>query len=241
MQKISATIITFNEEKKIAACLASLQGVADEIIVMDSFSTDNTVAICKQFGAKVYQQPWSGYGQQKNDAAAKATFDYILSIDADECLSTTLQHSINKLKETGFTGVYKINRLNIFYGYTLNFGLTQPDRIIRIYDRKLIKWSLRLVHETLELPEKIKINEIKGNLIHTSKDSMQDFITTINKYSTLSAISYFERGKKVSIFKILVNPAFTFFKGYFINLGFLDGIPGLIMAFTLSLETFLLF
>lgn len=239
MQKISAVIITFNEEKKIAACLASLQGVADEIVVLDSFSTDKTPDICKQYGVKFFQQAWAGYGQQKNDAVAKATHDFILSLDADEVLSTTLQKNILSRKKEGLEGVYRFNRLNIFYGYALKYGPTQPDRIIRLYNRRLAQWSLRDVHETLELVVNTKMHGLKGNLEHNSKESLQDFISTINKYSTLSAEYYYSKGKRSNIFKVLISPAFTFFNGYFFRLGFLDGMPGLIMAVTISLETFL--
>jgi glycosyltransferase involved in cell wall biosynthesis len=239
MHKISATIITFNEEKKIAACLASLQGVADEIIVMDSFSTDNTVAICKQFGAKVYQQAWSGYGQQKNDAAAKASFDYILSIDADECLSPALQHSINKLKETGLIGVYKMNRLNNFYGYDLHHGHVYPDTMKRLYNRREVKWSLRLVHETLDIPEGISITQLQGDLLHKSKDSIEDHVAGINKYAGMTAKVYFEAGKKSALLKMLFSPGFTFIQGYIFKLGFLDGYAGFIMAKINAQEVFL--
>jgi glycosyltransferase involved in cell wall biosynthesis len=239
MHKISAVIISFNEEKKIAACLASLQGVVDEIIVLDSFSIDKTVEICKQFGAKVFQQKWSGYGQQKNDAAAKASHDYILSLDADEYLSATLQQSIIKAKKAGLKGAYKMNRMNIFFGYALKYGLTQPDKITRLYDKKSTRWGLRNAHETLELNKNTFIELLQGNLVHHSKDSMDEFISTINTYSTLSAKYYMENGKKSNIFKILLNPSFTFFKGYLFRLGFLDGMPGLVIALTMSLETFL--
>src|SRR5213075_932514 len=109
MEKISAVIITFNEEKKIAACLASLQGVVDEIVVLDSFSTDKTPDICKQYGVKFFQQQWTGYGQQKNDAAAKASYDHILSLDADEVLSPALQQSILTIKKGTLNRVYKFN------------------------------------------------------------------------------------------------------------------------------------
>ncbi len=239
MSKISATIITFNEEKKIAACLASLQGVADEIIVMDSLSTDATVSICKQFGAKVFQQTWNGYGQQKNAAAAKASFDYILSIDADECLSEALQHSIIEIKKKGMNGVYKMNRLNNFYGYNLHHGNAYPDTMRRIYNRQQVKWSLRLVHETLDIPQELPVTLLKGDLLHRSKDSVQDHIAGINKYSTLSAKVYFEGGKKGAFFKMVFGPAFTFLQGYLFRLGFLDGAPGLIMARINAQEVFL--
>jgi len=239
MQKISATIISFNEEKKIAACLASLQGVADEIVVLDAFSTDKTPEICKQFGAKVYQQAWRGYGQQKNDAAAKAANNYILNVDADECLSEALQGSILLAKKAGLAGVYKINRLNIFFGYTLKHGLTYPDPVLRLYNKNEVKWAAREVHETLELPKNIPVTKLAGDLVHRSKESLAEFISTINNYSTLSASSYFAAGKKASLLKIVFSPPVTFINGYFFKLGFLDAVPGFIMAVTLSIETFL--
>lgn len=239
MHTISATIITFNEEKKITACLASLQGVADEIIVMDSFSMDNTELICKQFGAKFYQQKWAGYGQQKNDAASKATHHFILSLDADECLSPDLQQSILKAKKEGLAGVYSMNRLNNFYGYYLNHGNCYPDRMMRLYNRTSVKWSLRLVHETLDIPADISISHLKGDLLHKSKDSIADHIAGINKYSTLTAQVYAEVGKKGAFFKMLFSPGFTFIQAYFFKLGFLDGYPGFIMARINAYEVFL--
>ena len=239
MKKISATIITFNEEKEIAACLASLQGVVDEIVVLDSFSTDKTPEICKQFGAKVYQQVWRGYGQQKNDAASKATHNYILNLDADECLSPALQASILKAKTAGLNGVYKMNRLNIFFGYTFKHGLTCPDNILRLYNKAAVKWAAREVHETLDLPKNIPITKLAGDMVHKSKDSLEEFISTINKYAELSASSYLAAGKKASVFKIVFSPPVTFINGFFLKLGFLDGMPGFIMAVSLSIETFL--
>lgn len=239
MQKISATIITFNEEKKIAACLASLQGVVDEIVVLDSFSTDKTPEICKQFGVKFYQQPWRGYGQQKNDAAEKASNNFILNLDADESLSQALQVSILQQKKAALIGIYKMNRVNIFFGYQLRHGFTSPDYILRLYNKTEIKWSPRKVHETLDVPASSVITKLKGDLIHQSKDSLEEFITTINKYSTLSAAAYFEAGKRASVLKIIFSPAVNFFNGFILKLGFLDGVPGFILAVTLSIETFL--
>lgn len=239
MQKISATIITYNEEKKIATCLASLQGVVDEIIVVDSFSTDNTAAICKQFGARIYEQPWSGYGQQKNMAADKASFDYILSIDADESLSEQLQHSITKQKQLGLSGVYKMNRLNNFYGYNLYHGHVYPDTMKRLYHKKEVKWSHRMVHETLDIPANTTVTLLHGNLLHKSKDSIEEHIAGINKYSSLTAKVYFDAGKKGALIKLLLSPGFAFIQGYFLKRGFLDGYAGFVMAKINAQEVFL--
>jgi len=239
MQKISAVIITFNEEKKISACLSSLQGVADEIIVLDAFSNDKTPDICKQYGAKLYQQNWRGYGPQKNDATEKAANDYILSLDADESLSPDLQRSILAAKKNGLSGVYQMNRLNNFYGYDLHHGNAYPDRMKRLYDRRLVKWSLRPVHETLDIAEGIKITQLKGDLLHRSKDTLEEHIAGINKYSSMGARAYFEKGKKGAAFKMVFSPAFTFIKGYILRCGFLDGYAGFMMAKINAHEVFL--
>ncbi|MCW3093300.1 MAG: glycosyltransferase family 2 protein [Ferruginibacter sp.] len=239
MQKISAVIITFNEEKKIATCLASLQGVVDEVVVMDSFSTDKTPGICKQYGAKLYQQNWKGYGSQKNDAAERASHDYILSLDADESLSPALQRSILQAKKAVLSGVYQMNRLNNFYGSDLHHGNSYPDATVRLYNRRETRWSLRSVHETLEISEAITIHKLKGDLLHKSKDTLEEHTAGISKYSTMGAKEYFEAGKKGAGFKVVVSPLFTFIKGYIFKLGFLDGFAGFMMAKMNSHEVFL--
>lgn len=239
MQKISAVIITLNEEKKIATCLASLQGIVDEIVVMDAFSTDKTIEMCREHGATIFQQPWKGYGPQKNDAAAKASHDYILSIDADESLSPALRTSILEAKNAGLSGVYQVNRLNNFYGYDLHHGNAYPDRMKRLYNRREVQWSSRPVHETLDIPAGMRIRQLKGDLLHKSKDTLEDHINWINKYSTMSAKVYLEQGKRGAGFKLVVSPLFTFLKGYIIKLGFLDGYAGFMMAKINAHEAFL--
>lgn len=239
MQKITAVVITFNEEKKIGKCLASLEGIADEIIVLDSFSTDATSEICKKHGVQFYQQQWLGYGQQKNAAAQKATYDYILSLDADEFLSEELKQSILKEKTGGLSGVYQVTRLNNFYGKFLHHGSTYPDKTNRLYDRTKIQWSVRHVHETLDIPTGTTITKLKGDLLHLTKDSIADHIIMINKYSSLSAQYYFETAKKGSLINILINPLASFIKSYFLRRGFLDGYEGFIMAKISAHEVFL--
>ncbi|MEO6730781.1 MAG: glycosyltransferase family 2 protein [Ferruginibacter sp.] len=239
MEKISAVIITFNEEKKIAKCLESLQGVVDEIIVMDCFSTDTTPDICKRYGAHFFQQRWNGYGLQKNTAAEKAVYDYILSVDADESLSPKLQRSIIDAKSAGLQGVYKMNRLNNFYGYDLHHGDAYPDTMKRLYNRREARWSLRQVHETLDISDGIIIRKLAGDILHRSKDTPEDHIAAINKYSTWGAAEYFDQGKKAPVFKLIISPLFTFIKGYVFRLGFLDGYAGFIIAKMNAYEVFL--
>jgi glycosyltransferase involved in cell wall biosynthesis len=239
MKKLSAVIITFNAEKKITACLSSLQGVVDEIVVLDSFSTDQTPAICRQFGVRFHQQAWKGYGAQKNDAHALAAHDYILSLDADEYLSPELQQSLLAVKKSGLEGVYRFNRRNLFFGYTLRHGHTAPNIIIRCFPRKQVGWSLREVHETPIVPQGMPVHLLKGDLIHKSKDTLGEYISTLNSYSEAGARVMYQNGRRSGFFSILFRPAFTFIQGYFIRLGLLDGIPGLLMALTFSFETFL--
>jgi glycosyltransferase involved in cell wall biosynthesis len=239
MKKLSAVIITFNAEKKITACLSSLQGVADEIIILDSFSTDNTAAICRQFGVRFHQQAWKGYGAQKNDAQKLATHDYVLSLDADEYLSPELQQSLLDIRNNGMEGAYRFNRRNIFFGRTLRYGHTAPNVIVRCFNRRQVGWSLREVHETPVVPAEVTVRTLKGDLIHNSKDTLEEYISTLNSYSSAGARVLHQNGRRSGFFSILFRPAFTFFQGYFIRRGLLDGIPGLVMALTFSFENFL--
>jgi glycosyltransferase involved in cell wall biosynthesis len=239
MHKLSAVVITFNEEKKIGACIASLQGVADEIIVMDANSTDQTAAISQAMGARVIVQTWLGYGQQKNYAASLALYDTILSMDADEVLSATLQQSILAAKAKGFEGVYQMNMLNNYYGYYLYHGGYYPYTKTRIYNRKQVSWSERHVHETLQLPEGITHTHLVGDILHYSKDTIEQHVSSINRYTTLSAQVYFEQQKKAAFFKMLFSPVFTFVVNYFIRRGFLDGAAGFIIARLSAQEAFL--
>jgi glycosyltransferase involved in cell wall biosynthesis len=239
MQKLTAVIITLNEAKKIGVCLASLQGVADEVIVMDANSTDDTVVICKAAGVKVIVQPWLGYGKQKNFAASLAENDFILSMDADEALSPLLRESILKVKKSGLVGVYQMNMLNNYYGYNLYYGGYYPYVKTRIYNRQQVQWSERHVHETLVVPEGTPRTHLKGDILHSSKDSVDQHVASINRYTTLTAKVYFEQGKKGALFKMLFSPGFTFLVNYVFRLGFLDGYAGFIIARLSAKEAFL--
>ncbi len=239
MHKLTAIIITLNEEKKIAACLASLQGVADEVVVMDTCSTDRTPEICKQFGVRLYQQPWAGYGQQKNQAAQLASHDFILSLDADEALTPELQRSILQAKKQGLRGVYSMNMRNIYYGYPLRWGGYYPYVKTRLYNRREVKWNVRRVHETLAIPAGLPRTHLAGDIEHRSKDSIEQHLASINRYTSLTAQVYFEEGRRGAGWKMLLSPVFTFFMNYFVRLGILDGSVGFIMARLSAQEAFL--
>jgi glycosyltransferase involved in cell wall biosynthesis len=231
MQKISAVIISFNEEKRIATCLASLQGVADEVLVMDAFSTDNTVGICRQFGAKVYQQAWAGFGKQKNDAVAKASYDMILSLDADEVITDELARSIIHLKKQAcINNLYRVKRLNNYYGKFIRHGMENPDIKPRLYNRRFAKWNQSLVHEALEY-EGNAAPLLSGWLHHFTYNSIAEHQQKADKYTSLAAEDYFKKGKPVPGFiKLVASPAFTFCKAYLLRAGFLDGWHGWIVA-----------
>ena len=227
--QISAVIITFNEEENIASCIESIEDVCDEIIVVDSLSTDKTIEIAKRYPkVKTYSQKWLGYVEQKNYANSLTTFNTILSIDADELLSQQLKESILKLKELdeNLLKVYEVSRLTNYCGSWIKHCGWYPDKKIRIFNKQSVKWQGELVHETLFIPQNTEIIHLKGDLLHYSYKSSTDHIERINKYSTLTAKEAFNRGKKSSCFDIWFRPKWRFFRDYIIKRGFLDGYAG---------------
>ena len=238
MEKLSAIIITLNEEKNIKRCLKSLSTVADEIIVLDSNSTDNTIEICKKYKAKVFQQKWLGYSEQKNKANNLAENNYILSIDADEALSEELITSIHKLKGNGFSGAYEFNRLNNYCGKWIKHTSWYPDTKLRIWNKNEGQWQGN-IHETTVFSKETKVTHLKGDLLHYSYYSIDEHITQANKFSSIAAQTRFEAGKNVSLIKIIFAPFFKFIKEYFIKRGLLDGIYGFTISIISAHETFL--
>ena len=241
MKKISATIITLNEEDKIRQCLESLQGVADEIVVVDSLSTDNTKSICEEFGVRFVEQKWLGYSEQKNLANNIASHDWILSIDADEVLSDELKKSILKIKneerETKNEElVYSFNRLNNYCGKWIHHSGFYPDKKIRIWNRKVGKWE-GIVHEVIKFSTKVKEVHLKGDLLHYSYSKPEDFERQVFKFAEMRAQHYFDKGKKNAGLLSVVSPIFFFIKHYLIRLGFLDGKEGFVMCWVSAKAT----
>jgi glycosyltransferase involved in cell wall biosynthesis len=239
MNTITAVIITHNEARNIQRCLASLKTVADEIIIVDSFSTDETVAICEKEGAIVKQQAWLGYGPQKNLGIQLAQHDYILSLDADEALDATLTASILEAKKQGLEGAYGFSRLNYYYGKFLRHGSEYPDFKIRLFPKGKVQWNNELVHETLIVPADLVKKQLKGHLLHYTYYTIQEHIAKSNLYTTLGATLYHEKGKAVSWFKIIFSPFATFFQAYILKKGFLDGSHGFIVAIFHAHATFM--
>lgn len=226
MPAISAVIITFNEEKFIDKCLGSLQGVADEIVVVDSFSTDRTPEICKQYNCRFIQHTFEGYREQKNWAMQQAGSDYILSLDGDEFLSEALKKSILEVKKEWKYDAYSFNRRNNFYGRWLRFSGTYPDRKIRLFNRRKAKWGGVNPHDKVILSDNVKKKILKGDLLHMVQRSPEDHLIKIKSFAKISANSYVEMGKKSSWFRMILSPFWRFVWNFFFRLGFLDGKYG---------------
>ena len=227
MSSLSAVVIAFNEEKRIADCLNSLKAVADELILVDSGSGDQTREIAKNLGAIVIHHPFEGHVQQKNFAAEQATHDLVLSLDADEVLSEELQFSILKAKEKGFECKgYSFNRRNNYAGKWLLYGGWYPDRKIRLWDRRFGRWGGMNPHDEVQMQVGQKVEHLKGDILHYTYDSIQDHIDQMERFATISARAYFERGKRTNALEALLNPAFSFLRDYIFLAGILDGAAG---------------
>jgi len=237
--KISATIITLNEEKNIARCLHSLRQVADEIIVVDSGSTDNTDRICAQYGTQFIYQSWLGYGAQKNYAAKLARYEFILSLDADEALSAELISHISYIKQKPMVDAYQVNRLTNYCGKWIHHCGWYPDKKIRLWRRNKAHWTTPQVHETITLAPHTTVNTLHGNLLHYTYYTIAEHVSTANKYTTLVAKEYAARGKKATFTKIFIRPVFSFFRDYILRLGVLDGYDGFVICLVAAFATFL--
>ncbi|MEP6950901.1 MAG: glycosyltransferase family 2 protein [Ginsengibacter sp.] len=230
MKSLSAVIITWNEEDNIGRCIDSLWHVADEVIVLDSYSSDNTVAIARQKGAIVKQEKFSGYKQQKNKALQLASHDYIISLDADEALSTQLTQSILDAKKEFNYSAYFMNRYNYYRGRFIKHGLWYPDQKIRLFDRRIARWGGMNPHDKIELAKNETARFLKGDILHFTFNTTQEHIERNERMSGIAATSLFEAGKKKHWSKIILSPAWSFFNGYFLRLGFLDGYYGFVIA-----------
>lgn len=239
MIKLSAVIITYNEEHNIERCLQSLQDVADEIIVLDSFSTDKTEEICKKNNVKFRQHKFDNYTKQKNRAAEYAKHNFVLSLDADEALSEQLKQSIKQIPENQLFDAYDFNRLNIYCGKPIKHTSWYPDKKIRLWNKQKGKWTGDKIHEVVEIDKNAKIRFLEGDLLHYSFNSIEEHIKQANKFSSISAEQIHENEEKLLILKAFVNPSFRFIKNYFLKLGFLEGYTGFLISIIIAFETFL--
>ena len=229
MPSLSVVIITLNEEKNIARCLESLQGIADDIVVVDSGSTDRTEEICTSFGVRFFQKEWMGYSEQKNYANTLAAHDWIFSIDADESLSELLRQSILKIKANEGPDNYRICRLTNYCGKWVRHSGWYPDLKVRFFDRTQTKWEGH-IHERLTVGDEKAIPVLEGDCYHYSYYTLEQHKKQADAFSSLSAEDLFARGKKVGAFKRGFAPLFKFFKIHILQAGFLDGSAGLDIA-----------
>ncbi|MBS1591880.1 MAG: glycosyltransferase family 2 protein [Bacteroidetes bacterium] len=235
---LSAVIITFNEEKNIARCLESLQTVADEIVVVDSLSTDATKQTCSNFNVKFIEQKFLGYIEQKNFAITQTKYDFILSLDADEALSDTLKESILQQKQNGFKyNAYNINRCTNFCGKWIKHGTWYPDKKVRLINKHKGKWGGINPHDKLEIQAGNSIQHLKGDLLHYSYYALEEVITQNNKFTTIQAQAMLQQGKKAPLIKLFINPLVAFINGYILKLGFLDGADGFFIASSVAYQT----
>ncbi len=226
--KISATLITKNEEQNLPRALRSL-GCCDEIIVVDSGSTDRTVEVARRLGAKVIERDWAGYAAQKNFAAEAAENDWILALDADEALSQELQSELANLKNQGPTfDAFRFPRLAEYLGKWIFHSGWHPDRKVRLYDRRKARWVGEFVHESVEVDG--SVGELRGNLLHYTCPTFSRHMQTVDRYTSLAAREMIARGQRVTLGRLLLGPPWAFFRTYVLKLGFLDGFRGLIIA-----------
>lgn len=235
--KISATIITFNEERNIARALESLR-CCDEVIVVDSGSIDRTAEIASKLGATVIESPWGGYARQKNFAAEKAGYDWILSIDADEALSEALEGEIWQIKKHGPKyDAYTMPRLAQYLGKWILHSGWYPDRKVRLYRRDCAQWEGDYVHEHLAV--KGTLGHLNSDLLHFTCSSLSEHLKSMDRYTTLAAEQLVAQGKKVGWKDLVLDPAWAFWRSYLFQRGFLDGFEGLTISQMAALYTFL--
>lgn len=239
MQPISAIIITYNASMHITACLESVLPVASEVLVVDSFSTDQTAELVQKFPVQFVRHAWEGYGQQKNWAMQQVQHDYVLFVDADEVLSPDLQQSILLARQQGLSGCYAVQRLNQYFGRWIHHGLEFPDHKIRLFHRRQAAWSNDPVHETLIFTAAVDKQLLGGFLLHYTYRDMHTLWLKIDHYARLGAEKLHQQGKKSSILQWIVHPFATFWKAFLLKAGWKEGSAGLLLALIAALSVFL--
>jgi glycosyltransferase involved in cell wall biosynthesis len=235
--KITATIITLNEERNMARAIESLR-CADEILIVDSGSTDRTVELAEKLGARVLEAGWLGYAAQKNWAAEHAAHEWILSLDADEALSEALEAEIWGVKKSGPEyDAYTMPRLARYLGRWIYHSGWYPDRKVRLYHRDKAMWVGDFVHESVQ-PQG-RVGHLQSSILHFTCESLSEHVKTMDRYTTLAAQELAARRVKVPLSRLIVDPAWTFVKTYFLQRGFLDGPEGLTIAQMAAFYTFL--
>ena len=225
--RLSAVLITRDAASQIEACLASV-AFADEILLVDSGSSDATIAIAKRHGARVLHHDWPGYGAQKQFAIEQAAHDWVLCVDADERVTTALQGNITEALVSQRFRAYRMARANVFMGRVLRHGEGYPDWSLRLFNRRHARWSDDPVHESVIPAAPDAVGTLAGDLMHQSSETLSSYLAKQNKYTSLQAERLFRDGKRAGWARIALAPLVRFIKFYFVRLGFLDGVPGLV-------------
>jgi glycosyltransferase involved in cell wall biosynthesis len=235
--KISAAIITFNEERNISRVLESLR-CCDEIVVVDSGSTDRTVELATKLGARVLESAWRGYAGQKNYASERCQYDWILSLDADEALSEALEGEIWQIKKNGPRfDAYTMPRMAQYLGRWILHSGWYPDRKVRLFDRRRAKWVGDFVHESVQVDG--RVGNLKSSILHFTCSSLSEHLKTMDRYTTLAAEQLVDQNKAIGWRHLALDPPWTFFQTYVLKRGFLDGAEGLAIAYMAALYNFL--
>ena len=236
MSKISCVIITYNESRNIRRCLESVNWV-DEIVVVDSHSTDDTRDIAAAFTDRIHKLKWSGFGPAKEYARGKATGDWILSVDADEVVPGDLKEEIQRVTESqGSLDGYLLSRRSNFLGRWIRHGGWYPDLVLRLFRIEKGRFTGRVVHEEVRING--SIGRLKSDLLHHTDPDFDHYLKKLNRYTSLDAVQLLSEGRKAGVLDILFRPVLTFVKMYFFKRGFLDGLPGLILAVSSSFHVF---
>ncbi len=236
--KISAVIITFNEERNIGRCLDSLAGVADDIVVVDSFSTDDTEKISLAKGARFVQHAFEGHIEQKNWALAQARYPHVLSLDADEALSEMLRRSILAVKNDWRHDGYTMNRLTNYCGEWIRHSGWYPDRKLRLFDRQKGRWGGTNPHDRVELEANSTTAQLSGDLLHFSYYTVEEHIARARRYADIAAHAMRAQGKQATWLQLVFSPPAKFIRNYVLKQGFRDGRAGWTICKIAALETF---
>jgi glycosyltransferase involved in cell wall biosynthesis len=222
---LSVVLITHNAAAQLPECLASV-AFADEVLIVDSGSSDGTVALAERYGARVLDKEWLGYGRQKQFAVEQAANDWVLCLDADERVSPELAASLVRALQAPVSAVYRMARRNRFLGRWLGHGEGYPDWSTRLFDRRQARWSDDTVHEKVLYA--VTPGALAGDLLHESAEDLGRYLEKQNRYTTLAAQDLHRRGSRAGLAQLLLSPLVRFAKFYFLRLGFLDGLPGLV-------------
>ncbi len=235
--KLSVCLTTFNEEKKLGATLKAIKHIADEIIIVDSHSTDKTHDIAKEYGAKLFIEDWKGHGLQKRSAVEKCQGEWILILDADEVVSDALEKEIKAILKDSKYNAYQFKRAVISYGKRIRYGGFGHDFVMRLWKKDVVNIGEEIAHEQYHCNE--AYGKISAPLWHYTYDNLEEYIRKFNLSTSEVAQIRFERGKKPTFVKLVLNPFFRFFKSYIFLGGFLDGKDGFLMAMQASFYTYI--